>query len=580
MNEIFIYAVLFSIFAVYAVGNVSKMLRNILSMTIFFYSISFILNTGGINFEFTVIPAAVIDIGFAPNMHGLIFSFLNHTVFAIYILRSMIKEKHESESSYYMNMLFLFFSANLIFFAKNMESAVMMFEISIYFMLSIIATNINERKTMNDLVFINSILSGAAVTSLILLKSLPVVSYYVFMVSLLGRVFMIPFNARFFEALKKAGIIMLGYMMFVLFLLSLSINQTLIYSDADAVFMKHSYLVFMPFLVLSSLKALASGNLKQMLFYMFVASISYHLLLAFSHVADFSFLLNASAVSSISFAILFAVCDRIEEEYLTTEFRVLEGVHSQIAFAPYLVIFALLSLLYFPLSASSISNPFYFDYPLIIKILFLVYIFSISVVAFKCIALLFFNSASYKPLSYKNKRRSKVNAYFDSSLLFVSIVFLLFSIGFYVKPASLCIEEVIRPENLIASRGYREEGILYNLASFILIAVLTEIFFLRRRFTNNSNGSNTEIAYSIGSSDHSFERNINLNGLDFYGFSDKKLRNILSYADFDNVVRLIGKTLTDLGSFVAKLYQRSISAVFIIFILFFAVMLIFYGAVS
>ncbi|MGE3063125.1 MAG: hypothetical protein AB7T10_05775 [bacterium] len=577
MNDIFIYSMILSILMTYIVGNVSKILRNIFILIIYFYSVVSIFSQGGINFDFKAMPFDIIDIGFRAGRHGILLSFLNHLIFLIYLIRDLFKEKHESESSYFMNMLFLFFFSNMLFFSKNIETSIIVFEIAVYFMLFLMATNLNDRKTMNDLVFVNSILTAAFILSLIFFKSGISASSSVFLSALIGRVFMIPLNTKLFDSLKKASIILLGYLMSVIFISCISLYDLLTNILAYKIDFRYSYLVFVPFLFLSVLKAISSRNLKYTFFHLFIMTISFQLSFSFLQGTDISFIIVSAGGSLLSIAVLFTTCDKIEEIFSSTDLTKLESIHNYMPLSFYLFAFSFVSLSYFPLSISALSNPLFISAPLAFKLIFVFYVFSVWAVFFKIIALLFFTDAPYKTVSRKIYPERSGEYVFYLFLLMFSILALTMSLGFHLELSGALGSEssrkyILYPNGIFSFKSY------VNLASilFIIIYIKTSRFYLHS--TKRFNGEfKREIKYSDDNAPHMLERNINLNGLNFYGFDEQKLVRKIKYADLDNIVRLVGRTFTDIGGFIVKLYQRSMSAVLLILLIYISFILVFIG---
>jgi|GEM_PF-4311945 formate hydrogenlyase subunit 3/multisubunit Na+/H+ antiporter MnhD subunit len=574
MSGTFIFSMIFSILIVYFVGDISKILRNMLIMVIFAFSALFFLQVGGVAYDLNIFPSGIMSIGFSFRKFGKYMCLLNHAVFFIFMIKDMAKEKHESENSYFMNMLFLFFATNLLLFSKNIETAIVIYEITIYFILFLITTNINERKTVNDILFINSILSAIFIIALILLKqkegqNFATLSYVLLIIVMVGRLFMIPFNSRFVSELKKAGIILLGYFMFVLFAINISLSNLILSLPLgiSQTVINSSYLVFVPFMILSLLRALAAEDIKQMMFFLFT--------LVISSLMAYEFRLNVGGLNAIplifssmvAMTVLLVEIDFIEETFLTTDLKRLGGISRYLNHSPLIFIMAFIALIGLPPISMLGSKSFTIDLPFMFKAFYVFSVFAVVLISFKASALLFFTESEYSGIAVFDYRKigSRLYIYF----LFAALIFiLLFPFCFN----SIC--DAIRSSDtgisvLIADTDMQRTGVFLNFALFIFI--LISMYLRKKTLPKTSSKPDkrvSEIVYDSKTILHSFDRNINLNGVNFYGYNEEKSGKFGKYADLDGAVRFLSGMISDIGGFSVKFYQRSFTAVFLIVIIF------------
>ncbi|HAV91728.1 TPA: hypothetical protein DCW38_00900, partial [candidate division WOR-3 bacterium] len=59
MSGTFIFSMIFSILIVYFVGDISKILRNMLIMVIFAFSALFFLQVGGVAYDLNIFPSGI-----------------------------------------------------------------------------------------------------------------------------------------------------------------------------------------------------------------------------------------------------------------------------------------------------------------------------------------------------------------------------------------------------------------------------------------------------------------------------------------------------------------------------------------
>jgi len=581
MNEMFFFSMIMSILSLYVIGNVSRILRNIFIFIIFFFSSAYLL--GGIGLSFDILPEhlSFLDLGFALSGRSLPLLLVNHIVFLIYILRDIGRERHESESSYFMNMFFLFFFSNMLFISKNIITAAVFFEIEVYFSLFLVATNINERKTMNDLLFVNSMMTVLLISSVVYYEAAPGAAYALFITAIAGRLFMLPFNARFFDSLKKASINLLGYLMFVLFSSSVSLIDFASSIVQPAFVSANMYLIFVPFVIFSLIKALSASTLKHLLFYLMIMSMSFQIAFLSLNPADkYASYASFSGVSMI-YAILFVMCDRIEELFATTELKKLEGVHAFLPFYPFIFMFAFLSLSFFPTSVTSFSNPILSGSPMIFDAVFVFVVFSTLAVAFKVMALLFFTDINAGFYSLKRPQvRSKAAIANDFiNLVIVTVLLLIASESFspYLSAEKGLVSIV---KSIIF---FQAEGRIWNIASFALILTLNLVLYGKRKGASESfRDRSLEIRYGKGgiAGFLPIEKNVNLNGLNFYGFDEQKLMKAVKHFDMDTPVRFLARALFETGNLISKIYQRSMTAVLITLLLVLSIVIVSAGALK
>ncbi len=573
MDAIFIYSMIFSIFAIYLIGNVSKVLRNLFLFIIFIYSGLFFLQNGGLKLEMSFFNWSAFTFGFSESENGIYLSILNHIIFSILIIKDISKPKHESESSYFMNMLFIFFLTNLILFAKNLLTAIVIYEILIYLILFTITSNVNERKVVNDLLFINCVLSSMFIIALILMEHSAYgnrsIQYILFVLVMAGRLFMIPFNTRFFDSLKNMSILSLGYFLIILFLMNSTIHLLIanFTIGTSSIILISIYIIFAFFMITSLIKALSSNSLKQMMFFTLTLSVSFLSSYAFIMKADYMYEMPIIFRILIPISVLFTETDLIEERFLTTDLRKLSGIGYYIPHSPLMFLMSFVLLMDIPSIIGAFTNHLEMNYLISLKILYTIYMFFLSVILFKIFALLFFSSSAYFGITVMDYRKLSERLYLKL-LLFVLLVLILF---IYIGKS---IQEILIYDTLTGKIHFQmpAKDICFIFMNLLALFVILINIYLQRKFRKPLVPKNYEkageILYNESSFTHSFEKNINMNGLNFYGYNESKLNKMTKYSDFDNGVKFIIRTISNIGEFGIRLYQRSMSAVFLIIILF------------
>lgn len=151
-NVLYFYAMIMTIALIYIIGGISKILRNILAIFVFIYSlISTVLLTES-GFTLQVMQSMNINMSFEGSGIGSFFIILNHIAFGIIFINMLNNLKSRQDNGFFFIMFLIFYLTTLLFMASNLFTFFIMWEfisILIYF-----NTGISSKKKHAGLLYI------------------------------------------------------------------------------------------------------------------------------------------------------------------------------------------------------------------------------------------------------------------------------------------------------------------------------------------------------------------------------------------------------------------------------------------
>ncbi len=127
-NVLYFYAMIMSITLIYIIGDISKILRNILAVFVFIYSlISTVLLTES-GFSIPVMQSMNINMSFSSSGIGSFFVILNHIAFGIILVNILNNMKTKMDNGFFFMMFLIFYLSTLMFMSSNLFTFFIMWE--------------------------------------------------------------------------------------------------------------------------------------------------------------------------------------------------------------------------------------------------------------------------------------------------------------------------------------------------------------------------------------------------------------------------------------------------------------------
>ncbi|MDY6787990.1 MAG: proton-conducting transporter membrane subunit [candidate division WOR-3 bacterium] len=145
INTLYFYSMIVSIILIYMIGDISRILRNILAVSVYLYSLInlvFLYNTSSM--VIPVIHSMDLNIAFTFSSAGYFFMILNHIAFG-FILFNALHNISKRDSGYILLIFLIFYSVNLLFFSANLFTFFILWEfISVMIFFAVSVTSAGE----------------------------------------------------------------------------------------------------------------------------------------------------------------------------------------------------------------------------------------------------------------------------------------------------------------------------------------------------------------------------------------------------------------------------------------------------
>ena len=140
VNVLYFYAMIMSIVLIYIIGDISKILRNILAIFIFLYSLISTVFVNEAGFTINVMKSMNLNMSFSYSGIGTFFVILNHIAFGVILINILNNTNKKRDNGFLFNMFLIFYLTTLLFMSSNLFTFFIMWEfisVLIYFNIGI-----------------------------------------------------------------------------------------------------------------------------------------------------------------------------------------------------------------------------------------------------------------------------------------------------------------------------------------------------------------------------------------------------------------------------------------------------------
>ena len=140
VNVLYFYAMIMSIVLIYIIGDISKILRNILAIFIFLYSLVSTVFVNEAGFTINVMKSMNLNMSFSYSGIGTFFVILNHIAFGVILINILNNTNKKRDNGFLFNIFIIFYLTTLLFMSSNLFTFFIMWEfisVLIYFNIGI-----------------------------------------------------------------------------------------------------------------------------------------------------------------------------------------------------------------------------------------------------------------------------------------------------------------------------------------------------------------------------------------------------------------------------------------------------------